>query len=674
MSLLEQFISEYKQVFAKAVPTFDATLLGRLKKMQYTLLDTKFSPSIELKNALDRLQIRAEEPMKVAITGQFSSGKSTFLNALLAKNILPTGITPVTSKVNYIRYGDTFRMRVRYLDGRDEYHDVSTISTFTDQREKVKEIAYLSVYAPLDILKDVVFVDTPGLNSQASSDTQATEAVLKEVDGIIWLSLIDNAGKMSELKVLETYLGEYHNKSLCVLNQKDKFTNEQIIETTNYVRSAFGDFFSDVIPISAKQALESRSHDKKALMEEAINTLLKRLHVSLQSAHEHVSNEQIMTMVKTYEEAIDEIKQSNLSANIALLEESNITKVLDFIHTQIQPIATQSKEFAITKELRYIASSLTHQHRLFISIYDELLNQIVQFEAEEKIHLGKLKSMFSEDLKKAYMRIEAIIETISDAIFQEIGKEKKVRYEAQKRGLLRRKQQFDAIAYEAPKINADTIYKTLFYEENVIGKMFKHYVKNLNTIQKEVNEHNLAVYRALEKRVLAWQAPYEMIRKSEVIHSDIEFANIRKFASKAYETILKPYNDAIAESYAKISSEFNHLSSAVSFNYQNATEVCVAFLESKIEKSRLLFEENPTKFSLYRPKRDEIKERLRTTFHLYELENMMHTNHTFLSKDYVSLMEKFTGITKEKVEFLEKRKERHKRSIDTITLLIKEEG
>lgn len=53
------------------------------------------------------------------------------------------------------------------------------------------------------------------------------------------------------------------NKSLCVLNQKDKFTTEQIEQTTQYVKRAFKEFFSDVIPISARQALEeSRSHDK----------------------------------------------------------------------------------------------------------------------------------------------------------------------------------------------------------------------------------------------------------------------------------------------------------------------------------------------------------------------------------------------------------------------------
>jgi len=106
--ILEAFIACYHERFLKQTPTFDATLLGFLKKLQYVLLDESHLPSAQLTYALEQLQIRSEEPMKVAITGQFSSGKSTFLNALLAKNILPTGITPVTSKVNYIRYGRCF--------------------------------------------------------------------------------------------------------------------------------------------------------------------------------------------------------------------------------------------------------------------------------------------------------------------------------------------------------------------------------------------------------------------------------------------------------------------------------------------------------------------------------------------------------------------------------------
>ena len=672
MSLLESFIASYKSHFIKVIPQFDESLIGTLKKTQYTLLDELFSPSIQLKNALDKLQIRAEEPMKVAITGQFSSGKSTFLNALLAKSILPAGITPVTSKVNYIRYGEEFKIRVRYKDGRDEYHDISNISHFTDQREFVEDIAYLTLYAPLGILKDVVFVDTPGLNSQAATDTETTARVLKEVDGIIWLTLIDNAGKMSELQVLEEYLGEYQNKSLCVLNQKDKFAPTQVEETTNYIKSAFGEFFSDVIPISAMQALESRSHDKKVLMQERLDEFLEALHVKLENSIEPLALSEIEASYKEYQKELDSIVQSDLSANIALLEDSNINKVLDFIQHEIQPKATQSKDFAIKKEIKNIATKLIAQHRFFIEIYDELLTEIVNFEKEERQTFGTLKSKFSGDLKSAFMRIEQIIETIADSIYNQMATQKRIRYEAQKSGLFKSTMHYTPFEYQAPKINSDQIYKTLFYEENLIGKMFKKYVKNLSLIQNEVNENNRAVYVSLEKRILKWQIPYEIIRKSDEIHSDIEFANIRKFASKAYEHILKPFSDEVADSYAKISSEFNHLSSAVSFNYQNATEVCVAFLENKIEKSVKLYEENPTKFSLYQPKMDEIKERLKTSFHLYELENMMNTNRTFLSKDYDRLIEKFTILKDEKITFLEKRKERHSKMIAKIEGLLKE--
>ena len=55
-----------------------------------------------------------------------------------------------------------------------------------------------------------------------------------------------------------------------------------------------------------------------------------------------------------------------------------------------------------------------------------------------------------------------------------------------------------------------------------------------------------------------------------------------------------------------------------------------------------------------------------------ELENMMNTNHTFLSKDYERLMQKFKGLTEEKVALLEKRKERHYKAIEVIDALVKE--
>jgi hypothetical protein len=483
--------------------------------------------------------------------------------------------------------------------------------------------------------------------------------VLGEVDGIIWLSLIDNAGKMSEAQTLEKYLDQYQNKSLCVLNQKDKFPPEQVAQSVAYVKQSFAQFFSEVVPISAKQALQSRSHDKALQIEEALEQFLSTLKEEIGSG----VPVDMEARYRAYQQEIADIRNADLSANLALLRESNIQKVLDFIETHIGPASQSAKAYAIKREVMQVCQKMVKQHRIFIRVYEELSTELVAFEAEADEMLSKLKERFSGQLGDAYHRIEEIIDVIANDIYSHIEMAERTRYSTKKSGLLKQTVSYEPVTYQASKIAADAVYKHLFYDDDIVGKMFKRYVKSLRVIQDEVNAHNATVYEMLKKRIRKWQSPYELLRKNDPLFSYIEFANIRKFASKAYENILKPFSDEIHASYAKISSEFNHLSSAVSFNYQNATEVSVAFLERKIEQSVVLYEQNPARFSLYTPKLDEIKERLRTSFHLYELEGMMQTKHTFLNKNYDRLMREFKQINEERLALSAQRRERHERII-----------
>ena len=666
MSLFKNFINSYRQKYLNLTPQFDESLLGLLKKARYTLLDDRLSPSLPLNSALDKLKIRAKEPMKVAITGQFSSGKSTFLNALMAKNILPTGITPVTSKVNYIRYGDELKIRVKYKDGRDEYHDVEHISRFTDQRHGVEDIDYLTLYSPLNMLKDIVFVDTPGLNSLAHTDTQTTIKVLNEVDGIIWLTLLDNAGKMSEERVLKRYLSKYKNKSLCVLNQKDKFSKDEVKKSVAYVKKSFSQFFSEVVPISAKQALKSRSSDKIVLMDEALDEFIKALHVELQKNLQTDNSEVVQKAYSSYNQKIKEIMQSDLSKNIELAKESNIALVIKFIKEEIQPRAIESKEYAIKKELNTICQKIITQYQIFLKIYSELKDEVLAFDVLSQEQFLNAKREFSLDLKEAYLNIKQIIDIIANEIYAQITTVKKARYIQDKKGILHRGEKYTKVEYEAPSINADEAYKKLFYEENLVGKMFKKYAKSLKEIETRVNETNMQIYRSFQEEIYRWQSPYSILRKKEEIHSDIEFANIRKFAARVYEHILKPYNDEMLKSRAHVSSGFKHISSAIEFNYQNATGVCIGFLNDKMDEFAKLYEQNPTRFSLYHPSLEDIKNRLNESFFIYKLESLMDKNRTFLSVDYDRIIETFKEIKNEKLNFIDKTKNRHEKIIDML--------
>lgn len=651
MHWFDELISSYLSYKNR---TFSNPLLEKIKNSRELFLNEE-EP---LKRALNLLERRAEEPMKVAIAGQFSSGKSTFLNALLGKNILPTGITPVTSKVNYIRYGDNFQLQVHYHDGREAFYGIENITRFTDQRGEMEEVSHLTLYAPLELLKEIVFVDTPGLNSESKSDTEATQRVLKEVDGIIWLTLMDNAGKQSEIEALESFMDSYSLKSLCVINQKDKFTQTEVETTLDYVKKALSKYFIEFVAISAKQALSALSTSKEKLLDKEIENFLSNVKNAAKK------DENFSKLIEDFKLTKEQVSKKEY--DLGALKESNIELVFKFIEDNIKPQAKESKAFAVTKELENIINKIVLQHLELLRGYEELESEFIAFEKEVQKRFEKLKERFGKELQQAYLKIEEMIERVAVEIYSKIKREHKKRFSLEKKGVLSKKERYEVFTYEVAKIDTDAIYKTLFYDDNIIGKMFKKYVKYIRTIQDGVNEENGLIYKELEFSILKWQKTYEHLMPKDELYSKDEFAKMRRFASKVYELFLKPFNDEIRASFALISSEFRHLSSAINFNYQNATEVSIGFLERKINESIALYEESPNLFPLYEPSLDEIKERLKISFHMYELNNYMNTNRTFLHKNYDWLMSRFEKIRTSHCNHLKEKTSLHKDEINKL--------
>lgn len=97
-ALLESFIHECLLI-TSTNPLHQAIQLTR-----YALSRTD-SLTKQRASTLDTLARDLDKPITIAIVGQFSSGKSTFLNAIMGRTILPSGITPITSKVCTICFG-----------------------------------------------------------------------------------------------------------------------------------------------------------------------------------------------------------------------------------------------------------------------------------------------------------------------------------------------------------------------------------------------------------------------------------------------------------------------------------------------------------------------------------------------------------------------------------------
>ncbi|HTW31562.1 MAG TPA: dynamin family protein [Candidatus Sulfotelmatobacter sp.] len=129
--------------------------------------------------------LSGERILRIAVFGRFKAGKSTFLNHLIGRNLVPTGVTPVTSAITEVGYGVEERAAVRYLDGRETEIPLDQIRSFiaeSENPENRKSVAMVLVDLPsLHQYKGIRFVDTPGLDSVFAHNTEASLSWLPNV-------------------------------------------------------------------------------------------------------------------------------------------------------------------------------------------------------------------------------------------------------------------------------------------------------------------------------------------------------------------------------------------------------------------------------------------------------------------------------------------------------------
>ena len=254
---MKDFINEYKNAY---LAEFESDFWGRLDRLCVTLCDPKFHPSIHLSSKLNSLRSHRHKPINIAVVGQFSSGKSTFLNTLLGEEILPTGIIPVTAKVTKIEWAPLLLLKIVLNDGSEILQEISALQNYTDQRTKIKSVRNLTIFNSAEILKKVSFSDTPGLNSRSKSDTAETIRELKNADGLFWISLIDNAARASEKDEILALPKELKQNSLFLLSQKDRLSDDEISRVLKHSFDTLKESFYDIVAISSRLQKDGK-HD-----------------------------------------------------------------------------------------------------------------------------------------------------------------------------------------------------------------------------------------------------------------------------------------------------------------------------------------------------------------------------------------------------------------------------
>jgi tetratricopeptide (TPR) repeat protein/GTPase SAR1 family protein len=205
---------------------------------------------------ISRATSALDQPLLVTVMGEFSSGKSSFVNAFIGAEVAPTGITPTTATINVVRYG---RERCGRLIGRDgTTRELSWEALFPHLRgltaEAARELDRVEILLPLPQLEKINIVDTPGLNSIQPEHEATARAFIARADAVVWVFTANQGGKASEKKALASIRGE-GKRVLGVLNKADQLSPADLDEVTEFITSSLDELVEIVVPFSARRAL-----------------------------------------------------------------------------------------------------------------------------------------------------------------------------------------------------------------------------------------------------------------------------------------------------------------------------------------------------------------------------------------------------------------------------------
>ncbi len=333
----ESFINDLDKV-ARARQEFS----GYLDTIAKTLTEAEqvgetASGKLGLESTVDDLELvshnLAEGAFRLLVLGDMKRGKSTFLNALIGENILPTDVNPCTAVLTVLSYGQNKQVTVHFKDDREpELLDFDTFKQrYTIPPEEAKKlqeegisafpnVAYAEVQYPLTLLeKGVQIIDSPGLNDTEQRN-QLTLGYINNCHAILFVLSATQPYTLGEQRYLENYIKDRGLSVFFLINHWDEIQNRLIDpedttalhEAENRVRQVFRTNLTPYCQIEGENRYTDRVFEISSL--NALRQRLKQDNLDGTGFSEFI---QALNHFLTKERAIAELRQAKLVARQA---------------------------------------------------------------------------------------------------------------------------------------------------------------------------------------------------------------------------------------------------------------------------------------------------------------------------------------------------------------------
>lgn len=340
----------------------------------------------ELETNLYGLQHRINDDcVNIAVVGEFSSGKSSVINAMLGMDLLVMDDLPDTTLVpSIISYSEKPFLEVIYSQGsnnsktemtierirdhiaeysfreslmKEKNYDDAYINEMTNLRaviaKKASQIRHFNIGVPSMFLKQGFrIIDTPGLNSLNSDCTRVTNKVLASADAAIIVGMATDGGLHQEFreKLAKTF-GDRIEQSCIIFTHYDHMTPAKRERNLTYLHTVTASYFNltpdrlMVVPMVPPTILASmkgkkfgKEHDE--MLRITCNSMGKVIDFSVKQRETTIINslQKILTRIlSNLQVQIPELKRK-YEQRLIELERSRTTPIETFISQQLDSL------------------------------------------------------------------------------------------------------------------------------------------------------------------------------------------------------------------------------------------------------------------------------------------------------------------------------------------------
>jgi hypothetical protein len=194
---------------------------------------------------------------RIAIMGEFSSGKSTLCNVLMGARPLLEKVTATQLPPVWLSYGpdDAYTMGLDGVAYDLDLADLEDVSLETTE--------HVRIFMKSDILRYTDLIDMPGI-SDPSMSSEVWERMAYLADGVLWCTHATQAWRQSESGVWSTFPEEMRRNSLLLITRFDKIVGDgDKSKVIRRVRQEVDGLFADVYPISLLKAMNAGEDETK---------------------------------------------------------------------------------------------------------------------------------------------------------------------------------------------------------------------------------------------------------------------------------------------------------------------------------------------------------------------------------------------------------------------------